>query len=79
MSFAVSPDDRIPGLEEGTTIHGIELRVAECSMQGDMLVMHVTTGAESRYVCGALFYPATDTDLIKFKSLIAGLEVAGTD
>jgi hypothetical protein len=41
--------------------------------------MHVTADPDSRYVCGALFYPSTDTDLVKLKGVIAGMEAAGTD
>ncbi len=32
---------------------------------GDLVVMHVTAREDSRILCGALLYPATDNDLLK--------------
>ncbi len=77
VSFALDPE--LSRLEAGTSIPQVTLRIGECAVHGELLVMHVTPGADSRYVCGSLFYPATDTDLVKLRSVIAGLEVAGTD
>jgi hypothetical protein len=79
LSFLVESAEQVPGLETGAPIDGLVLQIADCRIRGDILVMHVTTRADSRYVCGALFYPATDTDLLKFRSLIVGMEAAGTD
>jgi len=79
LSFVVESDDQLPGLETGAPLDGLVLQVSDCRIRGDILVMHMTTRADSGYVCGALFYPATDTDLLKFRSLIVGMEAAGTD
>ena len=79
ISFAVEGDQGISPLEEGTTLEEVELQIGGCNIDGDLLVMHVTHGADSGYVCGALFYPASDTDLVKLKSVVAGMEVAGAD
>jgi len=79
LSFGLSEGDTAVALEEGVTLPDAVIRIGDCKIRGELLVMHVTTGSDSRYVCGALFYPATDTDLVKLKSAVAGMEVAGTD
>ena len=55
-----------------TNVDGI--RIGECLIRGDLVVMHLTAESEARQICGALLYPATDTDLVKLKSVIAGME-----
>jgi len=71
ISFAL--DEVAPHLDCGTNVPRVRIAVGSCVMNGDLLVMHVTaTGG--RAVCGALFYPATDDDLVKLKSVIAGIE-----
>jgi hypothetical protein len=79
LSFKLDPDEDRTGLDEGESFHEAVVRVGDCAMRGELLLMHMTQGPGSRYVCGALFYPATDTDLVKLKSVIAGMEIAGTD
>lgn len=77
ISFKVEADQGIARLDEGMALDEVELRIGDCTMRGDLLVMHVTQSADSGYVCGALFYPASDTDLVKLKSVVAGMEIAG--
>jgi len=79
ISFEVEADQGMQQLGEGTTLEEVQLQIGGCTMSGELLVMHVTTAADSGYVCGALFYPASDTDLIKLKSVVAGMEVAGAN
>jgi hypothetical protein len=79
LSFTVEGTDELTRLEEGTSLPGAVVRVGDCRIRGELLVMHVTADPRSGYVCGALFYPATDADLIMLKSVVAGMEVAGTD
>jgi len=79
LSFSLDPAEDLTGLEEGESFPEAVVRVGDCAMRGELLLMHMTQDGGSRYVCGALFYPATDTDLVKLKSVIAGMEVAGTD
>ena len=64
----------MPAVESGSTIEGASLRIRECIIQGDLVVMHVTPRPDSRIVCGALLYPATDNDLLKLKAVLAGME-----
>jgi hypothetical protein len=50
----------------------------DAGIRGDLVVMH-TTAEGSGPVCGALFYPASDTDLVKLKGVIAGMEAVDSD
>ena len=71
--------DRLPGLESGTTLSPIIIRLGMCDIHGDLLVMHVTRDPSGGTICGALFYPAKDADLLKLKSAIAGIEAVTAD
>ncbi len=79
VSFSVEETDELTGLEEGTSLSGVVIRIGECMIRGEMVVMHLTGDTDSRRICGALFYPATDNDLVQLKGLIAGMEVAEGD
>lgn len=72
--FSFEADAVADALEIGTTLRDATMQIADCTMQGDVLVMHVSD-SDDGLTCGALFYPATDADLVKMKSLIAGLEL----
>ncbi len=69
FSFAML--EELGGVEEGTSIPETTLKIGNRELHGDMIVMHVT---EERGVCGALFYPATDEDLVRMKFVLAGIE-----
>ncbi len=69
LSFVL--DDEISGIDEGTTISDVAVRVGDVEVCGELLIMHVST-AENRRVCGALFYPATDADLKTVHDVLAG-------
>jgi len=71
--------EELPGLDSGTTLSPVIIRLGKCDIHGDLLVMHVTSGPPSETTCGALFYPAKDADLLKLKSAIAGIEAVATD
>jgi hypothetical protein len=71
--FSFRLTEQLPGLEVGSNIREASLTIGACSMEGELVVMHVTD-KEAGAICGVLFYPATDTDLVKMKSLIAGIE-----
>jgi hypothetical protein len=68
----------MPPVESGGTIANVSLRIRECIIQGDLVVMHVTPRPDSRILCGALLYPATDHDLLKLKAVLAGMEAVQT-
>ncbi|MDH3627750.1 MAG: hypothetical protein OEV00_06520 [Acidobacteriota bacterium] len=72
--FSFETDLPFDQLEIGTTLHDTTCQIGECTLQGDLLVMHATDSDDSN-ICGVLFYPASDADLVKMKSLLAGLEL----
>jgi hypothetical protein len=72
LSFAGT--DELFGIEAGTDLSDVTIRVGSCEMRGDLLVMHATPEGVPDAVYGALFYPASDTDLVKMKSVLAGIE-----
>jgi len=77
LSFHAEPGE-MPAVEAGTTVPGVSLRIQECIIQGDLVVMHMTPRDDSRILCGALLYPATDHDLLKLKAVLAGMEAVQT-
>ena len=71
--------DELPDLESGATLSAVVIRLGRCEIHGDLLVMHLTPYSSGETVCGALFYPAKDADLLKLKSAIAGIEAVKAD
>ncbi len=76
LSFVL--DDEISGIDEGTTISDVTVRVGDVEACGELLIMHVST-AENRRVCGALFYPSTDADLKTVHDVLAGFGLNQSD
>lgn len=76
LSF-VCEDDSLGRVEVGTSIPQAVVRVGECSIRADLVVMHLTREG-SRRVCGALLYPSSDTDILMLKGVVAGLTAAGS-
>jgi hypothetical protein len=75
LSFAF--EDELIGIESGDALSDVVVRLGDCEIHGDLVVMHVTSHAGTHRVCGALFYAASDTDLLKWRSAIAGMEAVG--
>ena len=76
LSFVAGRE--LAGLGSGTTIPEVVVRFGGCEMRGEMLVMHVTPRTPETRTIGALFYPAQDVDLTKWKSVVAGIEAVQT-
>jgi ribulose 1,5-bisphosphate synthetase/thiazole synthase len=76
LSFVAGRE--LAGVDSGTTIPEVVVRFGGCEMRGEMLVMHVTSRTPEKRTIGALFYPAQDTDLVKWKSVVAGIEAVQT-
>lgn len=74
ISFLL-PED-LSNIESGTEFQNVTLRFSQATMAGDLLVMHMSNASGGRVVCGSLFYPASEEDLMKLKSVVAGFEVA---
>ena len=66
--------ETLPGLEVGDTIKGIDCVLEGRRVRGDLLVMHLTPGNDPGAVCGGLFYPASDDDLLLLRGIVEELE-----
>jgi hypothetical protein len=72
LGFLLEED--LPGLELGTTIRDVTFCYGEHRIAMDLLVLHVTQHFAGEPACGCLFFPGSDTDLVRFKELLAELE-----
>lgn len=72
LSFILN--QALPGLEVGSHLDDVEVRVGEHGFRGDLVVLHLTPTPHPGSVCGALFYPASDDDLLVFRALIYQLK-----
>lgn len=72
LSFLLPQE--LPGIRVGDIIAGVEAVVAERSFRGDLLVMHLTPGNEPGAICGGLFYPEADEDLITIRLVVRDLD-----
>jgi hypothetical protein len=72
LSFVMT--EELPAIDSGTNIPDIVIRLGECEIHGELVVMHMTPDGDDRTICGALFFAATDEDLMKLRSAIAGME-----
>lgn len=77
VSFKVNLQET-PVFEIGASLSQVVLVIGDCSIQGELVVMHFTPDMDSSATCGALFYPKTDSDLVKLKGVIAGMEAIDT-
>jgi len=68
--------EELDGIQAGDIVKGIEARVAGKTFRGDLLVMHVSPTTETGKVCGGLFYPEGDEDLITIRLVVRALEAA---
>jgi hypothetical protein len=67
-------ENELSGIEGGTALSDVRIHLGDCEILGDLVVMHVTENSATQWTCGALFYAASDTDLLKWRSAIAGIE-----
>jgi hypothetical protein len=74
LSFSIG--DELPGIENGSSLLEAVIHIGDCEVHGDLVVMHLTPQTETRTICGALFYAASDQDILKLRSAVAGMEVA---
>jgi len=63
----------LPGLEAGSCLEGATVFVGDRRVRGDLLAMHVTPEARPGAICGALFYPLEDRDILELRSVLATL------
>ena len=67
LSFTLS--DELPGLEVGDLLTGISIHLGGRSVRGEVLVMHLTPDSRNGSICGGLFYPDGDENLLEYRSL----------
>ena len=79
LSFDVDEYAELQQLEEGANVADATVRFGSCMIRGDLVVMHVSSEEGDGAICGALIYPDSDTDLVKLKSVIAGIEAIAND
>jgi hypothetical protein len=68
--FAFRINDELTGLEAGSNVDGVVLHMGDIRIEGDLVVIRITPG---QLTCGALFYPSSDENLLKLRSLITGI------
>ena len=66
----------LSGIQAGDIVKAIEARVEGKTFRGDLLVMHVSHANETGAICGGLFYPESDEDLITIRLVVRALEAA---
>ena len=76
LSFVLSHE--LPGLSIGDSIDHVHVRVDGRQIRGDLLIMHLSPDASGGSVCGALFYPLEDEDVLTLREVIRALERACT-
>jgi hypothetical protein len=76
--LSMSLPEALSGVQTGDIVKGIEARVARKTFRGDLLVMHVTQLRQGGPICGGLFYPEGDEDLITIRLVVRALEAAST-
>ncbi len=74
--LSITLPEELAGIHIGDIVKGIEARVATKTFRGDLLVMHVTPVNEAGAICGGLFYPEGDEDLITIRLVVRALEAA---
>ncbi len=68
--------EELPGVDVGVSYSPVTICIGDCRMRGELVIMHLTQLSESVVHGGALFYPASDEELIRLKGVVAGLEAA---
>ena len=76
--FRFAYSDELPGLEIGASLSPVTIRIGDCRMRGELVVMHLTPVSDAVVHCGVLFYPSSDEELLKPKGVVAGLAAAGS-
>ena len=72
--LSLSLSEALPGLEVGDCIKGLSVDLDGTRIHGELLVMHVTPSSKTGLVCGGLFYPAGDADVLALRRVVRRLE-----
>jgi hypothetical protein len=68
----------MPGLETGSTVKGVTVRIGDCRLEGDVVVQYVDSAKAPAVEVGCLFYPAGRDNADRLMALIAGIEATRT-
>lgn len=71
VSFFVVPG--LPTLEAGDLLRDVEVDLGRAPIRGEMVILHVSPQFEPGAVCGGLFYPRSDDDLLAVRRVCAEL------
>lgn len=77
VSFAglsLQVTEQLPGLEIGECLRNLQVTFDGIRLRGELLLMHITPLSESGSVCGGLFYPAGDADVLALRKVVRRLE-----
>ena len=74
--LSMSLPEELGGVQAGDIVKGIQARVDGKTFRGDLLVMHIGQRNEAGGICGGLFYPESDEDLITIRLVVRALEAA---
>lgn len=72
--LSIALPEPLRGIQAGDIVKGIEARVSRKTFRGDLLVMHVTQLGQASPICGGLFYPEGDEDLITIRLVVRALD-----
>ncbi len=66
--------ERLPGLEVGECLKGVNVALDDIHFGGELLVMHLTPSPSGGILCGGLFYPVRDADVLALRRVVRRLE-----
>ena len=75
VAFTVSRSLR--GLERGSNLTDVVLRVGQCEVEGELLLSHVTPLNDDGSMCGGRFFPMTQADQLKLAKLLTAMNAVG--
>ena len=76
ISFVL--EEELPGLEIGRVLEKVTVRIGARSVRGDLVVMHLMEDYPVDAICGAMFCPTSDEDILRLREIIHDLKV-GTE
>lgn len=66
--------EELPGLEVGECLKGVNVSLDGVHFGGELLVMHLTPSPQGGILCGGLFYPVRDADVLALRKVVRRLE-----
>lgn len=66
--------ESLAGLEVGECLKGVNIALDDVHFAGELLVMHLTPSPQGGILCGGLFYPVRDADVLALRKVVRRLE-----